>query len=219
MTTQPARPTLEGFGEKPTQKPNGVSASESLDAVKKIARSQWTVVAIVVGVLTFLAAWNVQISLTQSDLDKEVASLEASTGVALPDPDRLNPEIAAAEAELARTQETFLAGFSDPQISRRLIDIGIEHGVVVNFTDIEPEKFAQVEGQTFPAKLVTLSVDGHIDDLIAYVTALEAGAIEGLEVQTTKIAGRDEAAYNVQINAAVYRQLLDRDDEEESVAE
>ena len=59
-----------------------------------------------------------------------------------------------------------------------------------------------------------MSVDGSIGDLIAYVTQLEGGAIEGLEIQSNRITSTTNEGYNAQLNVAVYRQLLDRDDEE-----
>lgn len=190
-----------------------LASSEVWSNAKKLGQSRWTFVGIFVAALAVLAAWNVQITLDQRSLDRQASSLAISSDVTLPDPSRLDPDIAAARQQFRQSQDAAVAGFSDPQISRMLIDLGSQHSVVVNFTDIERENFLELEGQSFPAKLVAMSVDGSIDDLIAYVTTLENGAIEGLEIQSNRITGTAEDGYSAQINAAIYRQLLDRDEE------
>ncbi len=213
MTSRFAQQSVEDFGDSAPKSSQRLSASEAWSSVKKASQNRWVYLGVFVAALVALGTWNVQITLTERTLSDQEAALAGTTNVALPDPAVVAPDIEAAQQRLNDTQDAFLAGFSDPQISRLLIDLGAEHSVTVNFTDIEPESFMEVEGRTFPAKLVAMSADGSIDDLVSYTTALENGAIEGLEIQSTRIASRTEEDFTAQINVAVYRQLLDRDEE------
>ena len=137
MTSRLVQDSAEERARKSGGGAQRFTSSEAWVNAKKVAQSRWTFIGLFVAVLAVLAAWNVQITLDQRSLDRQADSLALSTGVALPDPSRLDSEIAAAQQQFRQSQDAAVAGFSDPEISRRLIDLGTQHSVVVNFTDIE----------------------------------------------------------------------------------
>lgn len=181
--------------------------------LKKRVFSRWTFIAVILISVTALAAWNVQISLQEGDLNGQVDDLAATTGATLPNPAELEQAIATAEQNLLVTQESSLLGVPDAQLSLMLIDVGYENGVNVFYTDIEPEKFQSIGEKTFPAKEILLSVEGKLPELNAFIESLEQGAIEGLEIQSTDLAWQPPDTYRAIITTSVYRQLTDQDRE------
>ncbi len=181
--------------------------------LKKRVFSRWTFIAVILISVTALAAWNVQISLQEGDLNSQVDDLAATTGATLPNPAELEQAIATAEENLLLTQETSLLGVPDAQLSLMLIDVGYDNGVNVFYTDIEPEKFQNIGDKTFPAKEILLSVEGELPKLTAFIESLEQGAIEGLEIRSTDLAWQPPDTYRAIITTSVYRQLVDQDRE------
>ena len=196
---------------------NGPSLSDQARTMLQGVRFKWVIGSIAAIGLTALAVWNIQITLVERDVNKRLASAQSAGEVPLPSLAQINGDLSAAEADLELAREAIVAGLADARLSLELISLGDESGIWVRSTALSPESFESVGDRSFPAKSVQVVADAPIDNTIAYVEALDEGAIEGLEIFSLDMSRRSPTSYRTVINSLAYRQLTDTEavDEED----
>jgi hypothetical protein len=136
--------------------------------------------------------------------------IEAQRSVlALPEPRTDDIEIGLASwtsaFEAARGQQVL--ELPDSDLLERLLSTAISTGVVIRNATTGENSVAEVGAESYETTPIVLQLAGSLPNLEAFIAAIEADAIEALEVQNARIS-LQESSYGASVRAIVFNRPL-----------
>lgn len=189
--------------------PEGKAASKRT-RILRLVRSPLALVVLILLGYAGMALWYVQTDREATDLQFRADASRAALRRPPPDVALLESELAEAESKLDSLRSGRVTSIPEEDLVQQTLLAAAETGVVVTSAGTRADTFVQKGGERVRATPFFIRATGTMEQIEAFLAAMELGRVENLELQSALIT--DEARSRALTLAAVIYSHLPLDE-------
>lgn len=172
----------------------------------RLMRNPLALIALILVGYAGMALWYVRADREASDLQFRADTSRAALRRPSPDVTPLALALEEAESDLASLTASRVTSIPEEDLVRQTLQAAAEAGVVVTSAGTRADTFVQKGGEKVRATPFFVRATGTLDQIEAFLAAMELGRVETLELQSALVT-EEKGARALTLAAVIYSHL------------